>query len=1031
MKFFPQVFFRTPIYSKYTSTNPPNFLELIYLSSLSLASEFQKNKHINILQTGDFEKVSISLYKYLTRATTRCTPFGLFAGIGCAEWSHKSSILFDTNLENVIKRKTRFDTNVLCALTQKLATLPFIEPYLIYYPNNSIYKIAEYYRYVEYYYVKSNRVHNLSKVDFSEYLELIFNKSKHGVSKKKLISLLMDNGIDVEEAIYFINELINVQLLKNQLEPTLTGLDYFSIILLELKKIQEIQRSKDLDVLVNSLLQIEKQLIELDKNLFNNTSEYKKIHENLKTILPEVSEVNLFQTDLFKKSIQSTLDQELQVKLKEAIILLDKITPKYQNHNLTEFKKRFVDYYEDSEVPLLIALDSEAGIGYPNKNNDGINELAQTVYAQSISNENKIKWNHQQSCLLRLIFKALIQNKKVVEISELDFEGVDFSKDSVLPTTMSIIFNVIDNHTNKIKLSSFGGSSAINILGRFAIGDDRINETLIDLANFEQEQCGSKILAEIIHLPESRTGNVLARTIFRKYEIPYLAKSAVETNYQIRVEDLYIKIQDDKIVLFDKRLKKEIIPRLGNAHNYSFNSLPVYHFLCDMQTQYFNKPYLGFNWGVLANQFSFLPRVEYNNIILSSARWLLKKKDLEPLQNKKANSKQKLECFQMLKDKMELPDLFLIVEGDNELLIDCHNSMALATFIDLVKNKNEVTLHEFLFENKNALVKDTEGNPFLNECIAILLNDNKNSFSQKPLNIRNLTTQHNFILGSEWLYYKIYCGVKTADYIISEKFNLIIEGLLKSGLITKWFFIRYADPQFHLRLRLKLIDKSKIGEVINILFEQFQPLLDDKLINKVTTDNYKREIERYGETTIEHVESLFSYDSIFNIRMLNLLDTETGNTIRWQIAIRSVDEFLNDFKFNLIEKFNIIERLNKSFFEEHGGQKELRLFLDEKYRKNRPKINEILNIKIDNEKEYLPIINALKQRSENSKFHIGQIIEMDRNNFLHVNLTSLIGSILHMNLNRLFMGRNRTNEFIVYDHLFRHYKSELAKNKNC
>jgi hypothetical protein len=36
-----------------------------------------------------------------------------------------------------------------------------------------------------------------------------------------------------------------------------------------------------------------------------------------------------------------------------------------------------------------------------------------------------------------------------------------------------------------------------------------------------------------------------------------------------------------------------------------------------------------------------------------------------------------------------------------------------------------------------------------------------------------------------------------------------------------------------------------------------------------------------------------------------------------------------------------------------------------------------------------------------------------------------------MNLDRLFMGRNRTNEFVVYDLLFRHYKSTLARKKSA
>ena len=132
-------------------------------------------------------------------------------------------------------------------------------------------------------------------------------------------------------------------------------------------------------------------------------------------------------------------------------------------------------------------------------------------------------------------------------------------------------------------------------------------------------------------MPESRIGNILLRPVLRNYEIPYLGKSAMPVENQIQVADLMVSVKNGKIILRSQKLNKEIIPRLSTAHNYSFNALPVYQFLCDLQTQHFEKSGFGFNWGSLSTSYKFLPRAEYKNVILARAKWQLLKSDLQVL----------------------------------------------------------------------------------------------------------------------------------------------------------------------------------------------------------------------------------------------------------------------------------------------------------------------------------------------------------------------------------------------------------------
>jgi hypothetical protein len=88
-----------------------------------------------------------------------------------------------------------------------------------------------------------------------------------------------------------------------------------------------------------------------------------------------------------------------------------------------------------------------------------------------------------------------------------------------------------------------------------------------------------------------------------------------------------VSVSGREVMLRSKRLNKRVIPRLSSAHNYSFNSLPIYKFLCDLQHQS-GVSYLMWDWGVFAQR-QRLPRVMYKNIIVCRANWTLTTRDLE------------------------------------------------------------------------------------------------------------------------------------------------------------------------------------------------------------------------------------------------------------------------------------------------------------------------------------------------------------------------------------------------------------------
>ncbi len=202
--------------------------------------------------------------------------------------------------------------------------------------------------------------------------------------------------------------------------------------------------------------------------------------------------------------------------------------------------------------------------------------------------------------------------------------------------------------------------------------------------------------------------------------------------------------------------------------------------------------------------------------------------------------------------------------------------------------------------------------------------------------------QRDYILGDQWFYFKIYTGVKTADTILTEVIEPLCNRLFEKNLIDKWFFIRYTDPDFHLRIRFKIIDINRISEIILVLNSMLKPYIDLHLVSKFQTEAYSRELERYGYNTIEETESLFFYDSQMTLQMLNQIEGDEGETHRWHFACLAVDFLLNDFGFSETEKFDHMNRLQQGFGQEFGMNTQLKVQLDDKFRKERQQIRSFL-----------------------------------------------------------------------------------------
>lgn len=289
--------------------------------------------------------------------------------------------------------------------------------------------------------------------------------------------------------------------------------------------------------------------------------------------------------------------------------------------------------------------------------------------------------------------------------------------------------------------------------------------------------------------------------------------------------------------------------------------------------------------------------------------------------------------------------------------------------------------------------------------------------------------QRNFIIGDKWVYYKIYCGYKTSDMILTEFIGPISNGLIDKGLIDKWFFIRYNDPKFHIRWRLHTNTNKNIGNIIESIFHMANSYLTTGQIHDIKIDTYKRELERYGSKSMELSENIFCFDSQMIANVISLLDGNEGEKIRWLFSMRAIDQLLIDFKYHIESRFELLTLLANNFGNEFNLDSQLIIQLSNKYRKEKKGIFEFMNRNNDHSSEYLPLFNLLKNKSNTSIKSIKELIHLNDTNNLEVNMNDLLSSYIHMLMNRLFRSNQRLHELVIYGFLFRYYRSEIARKK--
>src|SRR5439155_17373598 len=156
----------------------------------------------------------------------------------------------------------------------------------------------------------------------------------------ELTNAISDDGVSVEEATEFIHELINNQILINELEPSVTGEEYFSVVLRKLKTLQHTERYVEhLEKVFEKFKQIKKSDGEAKRLI------YTEIVQELQQLEVPLHIKTLLQVDSYRPA-SCTINKKFEEELLKGVSILQLLTRDNSIKDpFIDFKTAFINRY--------------------------------------------------------------------------------------------------------------------------------------------------------------------------------------------------------------------------------------------------------------------------------------------------------------------------------------------------------------------------------------------------------------------------------------------------------------------------------------------------------------------------------------------------------------------------------------------------------------------------------------------------------------------------------------------------------------
>jgi thiopeptide-type bacteriocin biosynthesis protein len=845
-----------------------------------------------------------SLLRYLIRMSTRPTPYGLFAGVALGAWADRTDLAL---ADGPRRTRTRPDMGWLLRLVLTLEADPEVRRHLRLLANACA---AE----------QDGRVTLADRatggrgpgpdvsVRATPVVRRVLALARRPVAYGALVAgvAAATPGAPVERVAGLVDELWRQDLLVTDLRPPPFG-DPARYVAERLSRMEPARQT------AARLVAALDEAAAFDRlGVGEAAAVLPRLRQRLRAIPAGDTdpEAEVVQVDAALTLAGRRLSSEVAREAARATELLLRLHPAPGGPaSLAAYRSAFqARYGHDRWVPLLELLDPRTGLGLP----EAVARRRPHRHAPTGRSGDVPR----DDLLLDLATEALASGKLEVEFDEGLLAALATWKPdpSSLPPSLELSALVLARSPEALDRGEFrlmvgpnlGASAAGRGVGRFADLLGAPAERLLEaVATAEQARQPGRIAAELAYVPlRHRSANVTVRPRHRGYELPVGVPPTLPDDRVVRPDELAVGVRDGRLRLWWAPRGVEVVVTSGHMLN-PHGAPDLCRFLLEVGYDGVTTP-TGFSWG-LAEGLPFLPRVRAGRLVLRPARWRqphgLALARLQPDDEGRFAA-----ALADWRRRWRVPRHVHLAAGDNRLLLDLDDPAQAAQLRQQLRRGRggDLVLEEALPGPGDAWLPGPGGR-YAVEVVVPLVRRERGHATGTPATTDPSARPRAFAdsdrrkpPGSDWLFLSLYGPRADEDELLAGPVREFAAGLVDTGQVDGWLFVRYADPEPHLRLRFHGAPSSLASAVLPSAAVWAAGLVAGGRRARFGVEVYERELERYGGPEATALaETLFCADSAATADLLRRLRAEASRLDRTELAVLSVDDLLDSLGMDL------------------------------------------------------------------------------------------------------------------------------------
>ncbi|MFF4260245.1 lantibiotic dehydratase [Streptomyces sp. NPDC001663] len=787
----------------------------------------------------DVQRAALSVARYLLRAQHRATPFGLFAGVATAAFGPQARA--DWGEEHVAVG--RAGAEWLAALVARLESCPDLLERLPVVINNTVTYRGD--RLIVPFQpdVQDDRTRAVeASLTLTGPVRAVLAATRLPIRFGTLVDKLRAEFPEAgpEKARQLLAELIRRRVLITSLHAPSTETDALGYLVGQLDAIDAISLAPVAET-VRELHAIRAGLEECATHGGRDS-----VAARMRDLVPGLRR-HPVALDL-RMDVQIVLPEAVAREIERAALVLTRLSIRpYGTATWNEYHQRFYERYGIGTMVPLAEVVADSGTGYPNG------------YPGAPAGARRPRVSARDDALVRLAQTAALDGRDEVILTDEQIEALDAGPAKPrLPPHLEIGVRVHAASLEELQRGRFR-LEAVSVSRGVGVSTGRFLSVL-GLTDREA------LAAELADLPAADGNTMPAQLSFP----PLLPESAHVTRspqvlptvislQEHRAPQDTVLTPEDLAVGCDGRRMYLAAPERGHrveavgmhALNLHTHTPPLVRFLTELSRPQCAQVTV-FDWGAAAAM-PFLPRLRYGRTVLAPARWRLEASELP------GHARPRAEWDAALSDwraRRRAPRRVHLVEDDRGLCLDLDEAGHRA----LLRRHLDRTRLAVLVE---APQPDAYGwcGGRAHEVVAPLKVTGPSAWPPLPAPSRARAlsaAQMQTPASSSVLLAALYGDPRRQDVLLSRH----LPGLLEQLGNPPWWFIRFRDPDQHVRVRIALPDSGAFADTARTVSAWADELRSIGLLADLRYPTSYREMGRWGSGTAwEAAEEVFRADS--------------------------------------------------------------------------------------------------------------------------------------------------------------------------